>query len=336
MSAPRVTFVVATYQRVDALGCALRSLVLQDLTDWEAIVVGDCCGEETAAAIRQLNDPRIRYYNLPRRFGEQSGPNNFGLHLAGGEHVTFFNHDDMLLRDHLTHALERLSADRADFFIGRCANMTRLEQNESGQVVPIATKLLPVTHDLNVLVQPNPYLFDPSSFWVTKTAFARRVGRWRPARDVVRTPLRDWLMRSWRMGARFSFGEQITGARFWTQNLRRGGPLYAQTTPEHQFMLARLQRESSEEIRRDLMRQIFQWRDDPVFNTQLMPVWRRKVLAMLYRRFGFDHVAWRARRAGQPRGATMNRITVKRTGAELPPAWNLDEVLHDPNACRVL
>jgi glycosyltransferase involved in cell wall biosynthesis len=333
---PRATFIIATYKRVDALRCALGSLILQDQENWNAIVVGDCCGDDTGAMIRELGDPRIRYYNLPQRFGEQSGPNNFGLHIADGDFIAFLNHDDVLLRDHLSHALDQLSSRRANFFIGRFANVTQLHENEAGAITPVATKMLPQTEDLSVLVQRNPYLFDPSSFWLTENQFAKSVGEWRPARTLWRTPLRDWIMRAWRLRAILCFGQKITGVRFWTQNLRRDAPLYSTTTPEHSYMLSLLQRESGDTIRAAFLKQMDQSSDDPVFNTQLMPWPKRKLLAVLYCTFGFDQVSHRGRRNGQPKGLTMNKISRKRTGDDLPPAWDMADVLRDPESCRVL
>ena len=91
MIPPLVSFVVATYLRPDALQAALRGVLLQDYEHWELIVVGDCCGPETAKAIADVGDPRIRYYNLPERYGEQGGPNTAGMHLAGGEYIVFLN-----------------------------------------------------------------------------------------------------------------------------------------------------------------------------------------------------------------------------------------------------
>jgi glycosyltransferase involved in cell wall biosynthesis len=44
---PRVSIVTATYNRGNVLGYAIRSVLAQRFSDWELIVVGDCC---TAAA----------------------------------------------------------------------------------------------------------------------------------------------------------------------------------------------------------------------------------------------------------------------------------------------
>ena len=145
MKAPHVTFVIATYRRVDALRCTLRTLLLQSHSDWTALVIGDRCGEETAEAIRTFHEPRIRYYNLPQRFGEQSGPNTAGLHLAEGGVVSFLNHDDLLLADHLTCALDRLTAHDADFYIAKSANARKLERTHTGMLVPVFTDIHPPT-----------------------------------------------------------------------------------------------------------------------------------------------------------------------------------------------
>ena len=77
MSSQHVTFIIATYKRVEALRCTLESLILQEHQNWTALVIGDCCGDETADMIRSLGENRIKYYNFPERFGEQSGPNSF-------------------------------------------------------------------------------------------------------------------------------------------------------------------------------------------------------------------------------------------------------------------
>ena len=177
----QVTFVVATYRRADALRSTLRSVCGQTHGDWTALVVGDACGDETAEAVRSLKDPRIRYYNLPERFGEQSGPNSAGLHMAKGDHVVFLNHDDLLLPDHLARMLEH----DADVCFGRFATATRIEKGE-----PVFTETGPRATHLSALFGSSPWAFDPSSFWLVRTAYAKAVGPWRRAAEVWRTPLR--------------------------------------------------------------------------------------------------------------------------------------------------
>ena len=343
MHTPHVTFVIATYKRVDALRCTLRTLLLQAHQDWTAVVIGDHCGEETAAVIRPFREPRIRYYNLPERFGEQSGPNNAGLHLVASDFVSFLNHDDLLLPDHLTRALAHLGARNADFYLGKFANATQLEAGDGGAVVPVFTDIHPAHEDLRAMVTADPWSFDPSSFWLIRTSYARAVGRWRPARTLYRTPLRDWLMRAWRLGGTFVFGDTISGLRFWTQNLRTGAPLYVNATPEHAYMVARLERESPDSIRAFVQQQIE--RQPSGGHSITVPAARhalrlravpRIVLANVYRRYGIDVVSLAHRFSGRQPGELLNWLSRKRTGEDLPAQQTIDKFVRDPEAHRVL
>jgi hypothetical protein len=349
MPAAHVTFVVATHRRVDALRCTLHALLLQTHADWTALVIGDHCGAETGEAIRGLRDSRIRYYNLPERFGEQSGPNTAGLHLAGGEFVSFLNHDDLPLPDHLRHAVDQLDARRADFYIGRFANATRLVQGDGGALVPVFTEILPRHRTLDVLVSDDPWCFDPSSFWVIRTSYAKTVGAWRPAVTLWRTPLRDWLMRAWRLRGVFCFGDRVTGLRFWTQNVRET-LLYEHATPEHEYMLERMRSLSPDAIRALIEEQIAHGPDLPGSapaglssegagwggHRRAVERSRRMLRRFLYLQLGLDLVSLTGRLARRPRGGQLAWISRKRTGEALPERPTIDAFLRDPEAHRVL
>ncbi len=347
MHSNHVTFVIATYKRVEALKCTLQSIRLQEHPDWTALVIGDRCGDETYDTIRSLGESRIRYYNLPERFGEQSGPNSIGLALATGDFISFLNHDDLLLRDHLSYSLDRMAVHGADFFIGESANATDLRFDE-GAAMPVFTEILPAQKDLSRLIHPNPYLFDPSSFWLVRTPYARRVGPWRPASELWRTPLRDWILRAWRLGGKFSFGDRITGLRFWTQNLRTGAPLYSNATPEHEYMIGRFMKETPEEIRRFVHRQIGETEEPekgasgigkPSPHRPYIGKMKRRlrmILAEGYLRMGIDPVDLGDRLLGRPKGMLLKQITRKRTGENLPRAQDISALLRNPEEYRLL
>ncbi|MBI4455969.1 MAG: glycosyltransferase [Acidobacteria bacterium] len=61
---PKVSVIVATYERADALRETLGSLIDQKYENWEGIVVGDCCGPANAEVVRSFGDPRLRYLYL--------------------------------------------------------------------------------------------------------------------------------------------------------------------------------------------------------------------------------------------------------------------------------
>lgn len=340
MVPPSVTFVIATYKRARALRCTLRALCLQRHEAWTALVIGDQCGPETAEAVRAVADPRIRYYNLPQRFGEQSGPNTAGLHLVTSEFIAFLNHDDLLLPDHLDLALSTLAADGADFYIGRCGDVRSLNRRDDGTMEPVVTRVIPADEDLRVLATWDRFVFDPSSFWVIRTAYAKRVGGWRRAGTLWRTPLRDWIMRAWRLGGRFSFGTKVSALRFWTQNLRRDAPLYTHETPEHEYLLAKIERESPDVIRAAIAEQLAERRqrrsEAAASNSSKRRDAGRSLAAWLYLRCGIDAFSVGQRIKGRPPGEYMQLLSRRRVGQALPEESTLDLFLKDPERYRVI
>jgi len=330
-----VTFVIATYRRADALRSTVRSLLQQTHRDWTALVIGDRCGDETADALRAFGDPRVRYYNLPERFGEQSGPNSAGLHLAGGDFVAFLNHDDLLLQDHVAHMLACLKG--ADFCFGRFATATRVAEG-----APVFTRVGPEQRDLSEMLQPSPWIFDPSSFWMIRTAYARRVGPWRAAGTVRRTPIRDWLLRAWRLGGGFCFAPILTGLRFQTLAGRAGAPVYDSATPEHEVMAARIERETPEEIRSFVEAQVRAEAATAVVPPG-RPRWRRalgwgrrRVYSALYLGLGIDPDALLGRLSGRRKGELLDWLSRSRTGEALPREPTLATFLRDPEAYRII
>ena len=63
--------------------------------------------------VAAIADPRIRFWNLPERCGEQSGPTNAGCAAARGRIVALLNHDDLWAPDDLARAMVALDRDPA-------------------------------------------------------------------------------------------------------------------------------------------------------------------------------------------------------------------------------
>jgi glycosyltransferase involved in cell wall biosynthesis len=119
--APAVSVIIATYNRAHTLRHAVQSVCNSSFSDWELIVVGDGCTDDTAQCVSSFNDPRVRFVNLARRFGHQAGPHNHGLTLARGRYVAFLNHDDFYFPDHLEKCVAELESSGADLVWVPCA-----------------------------------------------------------------------------------------------------------------------------------------------------------------------------------------------------------------------
>jgi len=114
LPSPTVTIIIATYNWSAALRCSIPSVLAQSFTDWELLVIGDACTDDSPAVVASFADPRISWHNTPTRFTSQSGPNNLGLQLARGQFIAYLGHDDLWHPDHLAHLLKAIqNADLA-------------------------------------------------------------------------------------------------------------------------------------------------------------------------------------------------------------------------------
>src|SRR6266498_729342 len=111
---PTVSVIIATYNWSGVLRCAIRSVLAQTFRDFELIVVGDCCTDDSEAVVRSFNDERVGWHNLEQNCGNQFGPNNHGLALSSGRYIAYLGHDDLWHRDHLALLVRAIAAHEAD------------------------------------------------------------------------------------------------------------------------------------------------------------------------------------------------------------------------------
>ena len=79
---PRVTVIIPTYNYARVLPYSIRSALWQTFSDFELLVIGDHCTDESESVVTAIGDRRVRWINLPKNIGHQSGPNNEGLRQA--------------------------------------------------------------------------------------------------------------------------------------------------------------------------------------------------------------------------------------------------------------
>lgn len=102
MTDPAFTVIMATWNRGRHILPSIRSVLDQDLSDFELLVIGDATEDDTEVHVASLGDGRVRWANLSARAGTQSGPNNLGLDMARAPLVAYLGHDDIWAPDHLS------------------------------------------------------------------------------------------------------------------------------------------------------------------------------------------------------------------------------------------
>lgn len=112
-----------TYNRAEILADrALPSVLRQTYTDFEFIIMGDCCTDNTEDLVYRFQDPRVRFYNMDSREGRTPeeyetwtdaekatywwlmGPTwaaNAALDLCRGEWIARIDDDDVWTDTHL-------------------------------------------------------------------------------------------------------------------------------------------------------------------------------------------------------------------------------------------
>lgn len=70
---PLFSVVMATYGRGRHIEPSIRSVLSQEFDNFELLVVGDHCTDETPDVVRTIDDARLRWFNLAARPGSQTG-----------------------------------------------------------------------------------------------------------------------------------------------------------------------------------------------------------------------------------------------------------------------
>jgi glycosyltransferase involved in cell wall biosynthesis len=111
---PKVSVIIATYNYSSVLRYAIATVLWQTFRDFELIVVGDCCTDDSEAVVHSFGDARVRWLNLSENSGSKSIPQNAGIRIARGTYIAYLAHDDLWQPDHLdtlAGAIERSGAD---------------------------------------------------------------------------------------------------------------------------------------------------------------------------------------------------------------------------------
>jgi glycosyltransferase involved in cell wall biosynthesis len=95
---PKVSIIMATYNRAHFIVETLLSIQKQTFTDWECIIVDDGGTDNTRTLIASIleQDHRFLYLQRPERYLKGlPGCRNYGLDIAKGDYIIFFDDDDI-------------------------------------------------------------------------------------------------------------------------------------------------------------------------------------------------------------------------------------------------
>lgn len=213
---PTFSILLPTHNRSDVLPYAIRSVQAQSRSDFELLVVGDGCTDDTAEVVASFDDRRIRWFDLPKAPNFGYANRNIALREARGELIAFAAHDDLLFPDHLERLAPYFDDPRIDLAYSR-----PLWGTPDGTLVPSAFNLH--IHDVMgefVSMMRNEI---PASCVVHRRSCFDRVGYWDA--DLAKGGDWDMWVRILNIGNRdnFAFHPQPTTIHF-RANWRTAGP----------------------------------------------------------------------------------------------------------------
>jgi glycosyltransferase involved in cell wall biosynthesis len=115
---PQVTIIMATYNRASFIIETLESIRNQVFTDWECLIIDDGGTDNTAEVIAPVLEQDKRFQLLKRPdvyLKGLPGCRNYGLDLAKGEYIIFFDDDDIVHPQNLELCVLELSRNEVSF-----------------------------------------------------------------------------------------------------------------------------------------------------------------------------------------------------------------------------
>lgn len=152
---PLVTVTIPTLNRSQMLKeRSIPSILNQTYQNFEIMVVGDHCTDDTAEVIQSFNDSRIRFYNLPEptqypvnkfhrwRVGGTK-PSNLALDMAQGDWIAHLDDDEIYTPDRIELMLKRAYESNAEFVYGthreqQTANEWKMVGHDNPRKIQIA------------------------------------------------------------------------------------------------------------------------------------------------------------------------------------------------------
>lgn len=218
---PTISVVIPAYNREESILAAVQSVLAQDFTNLELIVVDDASTDGTADRLASLNDPRLRIVSHERNLGAAAARNT-GVRAAQAEWIAFQDSDDEWLPGKLRRQMERLTAPDADFIAGYCGMILIgrhfQSSNERPQVLYIPNPKLETVRG-NIL----PQLLEASLVSTQTLVIRRGILELAGGFDEALPALIDWecMLRVAQLGAFDFIDEPLVLQRFSPNSITR-------------------------------------------------------------------------------------------------------------------
>jgi glycosyltransferase involved in cell wall biosynthesis len=136
-----ISIIIPTFNRGDLIGQTLNSIINQNYTNWECLIVDDGSIDSTKELMAKYTetDKRFQYHLRPsNRIKGANSCRNYGFELSKGDYIKWFDSDDIMHPDFLERQIEMLSknedlsfcASFSETFVDQIENVVGLNNPE--------------------------------------------------------------------------------------------------------------------------------------------------------------------------------------------------------------
>lgn len=228
-SAPLVSVIIPTFNWSSVLRLAIHSVLWQSMQDFEIVVVGDGCTDDSEAMVASIGDARVRWNNLPVNSGHQATPNNAGYAAARGKYIALLGHDDLWHPDHLRRLLATIAATGRD-----------IVSSWTEMIGPPGTNFRVITGVYPRGRYQCREALVPSGLMLKREVPAK-IGGWKDYRLISRSPDLDFVARARDAGYRFASTGALSVFKF--NSALRKNSYILKPCHEQQEYIARMESE---------------------------------------------------------------------------------------------
>jgi len=212
---------------------AIQSVLDSDYQNWEMIIIGDYCTDDTESVVQSFDDSRISFSNLDQNSGQQAKPTNVALGKVRGEYITFLNQDDLFFKDHLSSCVEEIQKSGAEFMV------------VPGIRIPPSTPKELEDYSFGAemyAVHPqgkfSPHIYSIATTWFLHNSVPKKIGLWKMEKELFVLPSQEWLFRAHSKKIPFHFPKRI--GVIIIHSAERKGFYTENKSFEHDFFFKRL------------------------------------------------------------------------------------------------
>lgn len=148
---PKISFITGVKDRPEQLKEMMKTLIAQDMQDWEAIIVDDHSAENIEAVIKTMDDDRFHCYALPVGQTGISAARNFAVERAHSEIILIADADDLNEPNRGRITYEAMKKTNCDVFYGNIRFYAPGQKSRGSRFQPFSPELLKMINFI-----PNP------------------------------------------------------------------------------------------------------------------------------------------------------------------------------------